>query len=329
MNNDQIYHIEDVHYMVSLFCPGECINCNVWRKTIDKTSEIDIGLFERILQCEALKGARHFELTAGESQLSPNYVDVVRLICEYKPEAFIHTNISGWYPEKHLEVVKGCLRYVKPQNFRVDISLDGQPENYSKVRLKKDGWQKAVKTATLLKDLGIIVRFVFVAYKQNFRDIEWIVNFAGKMGVGYYIGFPRETNYFDNVGKIVNSKNFTEDELKYIEETLQKIGYLDGKRKSLWLWAKSVYKNEVPFFDCYMGRRAIVIDPYGNVYPCSDLKAELFMGSLKDCDGDLDGLLSTDKALQAIELVVNKSCQLCTMMCAHKIVFPWGPHTGM
>ncbi len=324
-----IYHIEDVHYMVSLYCPGKCVNCNVWKKKIDRTLEIDAGLLEKILQSNALKDTRHFELTAGESQLSPKYVDVVRLIATYKPDAFIHTNISGWYPDKHLEVTKECLKYARPEIFRIDISLDGRPENYSKIRLVKDGWQKAVKTATLLKDLGIIVRFVFVAYKQNFKDIEWLVDFAEKMGVGYYIGFPRETNYFDNVGEIADSKNFTEEELEYIEEKLQKIGYLDGKRKSLWLWAKSVYKNEVPFFDCYMGRRAIVIDPYGNVYPCNDLKAKLFMGSLKDFNGDLDGLLSTDKALRAIGLVMNKSCQPCTMMCAHKIVFPWGPHTGM
>ena len=54
--------------------------------------------------------------------------------------------------------------------------------------------------------------------------------------------------------------------------------------------------------NCHMGKRSLIIDPYGDVYPCGGGQIDhlhdlLCIGNLQDFNGDLDLLLAQDKAL--------------------------------
>lgn len=323
-----MYEIEDINYMVSLFCPGKCVNCNIWQYEKDEIikDEIDIELFEKIFQSKYLKDTNYFDLTAGESQLSSKYIDAVRVIAHNKPDAFIHTNISGWYPKKHFEVIVECLKYIKKENFRVDISLDGSKESYEQVRLVKNGYSKVLETIELLKPLGIQLRVTMIVYKENYRDIPWLVNFAQENDIGYFLGYSRNAGLLQNKEK---KYRYSPQELEEIESLLHNVEWLNERRKPNWLWAKSIYQDDVPYFECYMGQKSLVIDPYGNVFPCNECLEFLKMGNLKDFDGNLDLLLESERALQVIEKIKNKKCQPCAMLCAHKIEFPWGKQVGM
>ena len=130
-----MYNITDFQYMISLYCPGECVNCGIWKydkKEITK-DEIDLELFEKVLQAKALENVQYIQLTGGEVQLSPKYLEVIKLIAKYKKDIFIHTNISGWYPKIHYDITKESLKYIDKDRFRLDISLDGREENYTKI----------------------------------------------------------------------------------------------------------------------------------------------------------------------------------------------------
>lgn len=329
MLNELAYRIDDVNYMVTLNCPGRCVYCRLWEteKSQVTAGELEPELCEKLLKSRLLDGVRYFDLTGGESQLSSMYGDVVRMIATTRPEAFVHTNISGWYTNRHVSVTEECLEHVDAGRFRVDVSMDGRPEVYEKVRLVYNGWNKAVETTRALRDLGIIVRFAFVVHRLNFQDIEWIEEFAASMEVGYTIGFSRKSNLLRNTA--TREPEFSTREIDQIEGALNRIGYLDSNRKNSWLWAKSVYADQVPFFDCQMGRRALVIDPYGNVFPCNDLLPPLNMGNLRDFNGDLDSLLVSKRALSVMGKVQERGCQPCGILCAHKTVFPWGSHPDM
>lgn len=323
-----MYDLEDVNYMVSLFCPGKCENCNIWKydKNEIRKNELSLEIFEKVLNSKYLQKTSYFDLTAGESQLSPKYVEVVRLIAKKKKDAFIHTNISGWYPKKHFQVTKECLKYIDKNNFRIDISLDGSKENYKKNRLVENGYEKLIETLALLKTTGVKLRFTMVIYKHNYKDIPWLIEFAKQHNVGYFFGYARSATLLQNKN---NSYSYTDDELLEIESLLTKVKWLDDRRKPNWLWAKSIYKDEVPYFDCFMGKKSIVIDPYGNVFPCHECLDYLNMGNLKDFNGDLDKLLDSKQALEVVAKVETRVCQPCSALCAHKIEFPWGKQAGM
>jgi len=323
-----MYKIEDINFMVSLYCPGQCLNCNIWqydKKEITK-DEIDLDMFESILKSKSLQNVKYFDLTAGESQLSLKYIDIVRLIAKHFPDAMIHTNISGWYPKKHFEVTKECLKFVKPENFRIDISLDGNKKSYKKVRLVKDGFDKVMQTIELLKPLKIQLRATMIVYKENYKDIPWLIDFTKKENIGHFIGYARNASLLNNT----NDKfTYSEDELTHIETLLKDAKWLTDRRLPNWLWAKSIYKNHIPEFNCFMGQLALVVDPQGNIFPCNDLLPELNMGNINSFNGDLDSLLQSKQAIDVIKKVQNKECQPCSMLCAHKIEFPWGKQSGL
>lgn len=323
-----MYKIEDINYMVSLFCPGECVNCNIWKydKNEITKNELDLKIFKNIFKSKYLKDTNYFDLTAGESQLSSKYIDVVKIISSEKKDAFIHTNISGWYPKKHYEVTNECLKYVKKENFRIDISLDGSEENYKKVRLVKNGYEKVMETIRLLKPLGIKLRVTMIVYKENYKDIPWLVNFAKENDIEYFIGYARNASLLNNKeNKYIYDNKTIED----IQSLLKKVNWLNEKREPNWLWAKSIYQNSIPYFDCFMGKRALVIDPRGNVFPCNDCLDFLNMGNLNDYNGDLDALLESSTAIGVLKKIKDKECQPCSMLCAHKIEFPWGKQVGL
>jgi len=326
-----MYEIEDLSIPISRFCPGKCLNCNLYLDDPKISEEIDLSFYEKILQAKSLKDTFYYSLTGGESQLSPKFIPILELIAKYHPESMIHSNVSGWHLKHHLEVATKGIELFGKKNFRIDISVDGIQEDYEKVRLTKDGWNKAMQTATELKMLGLKPTFVMIVYKQNYKSIEKFVDFCHKMDVNWYIGFFVESENFNNIGKV---QYYTNQEIQEIEISLKNIGFMETKHYSNWLWAKSIYTKTIPEFECYMGKKSILIDAYGNVYPCggaqeSHLNDILTMGNIADFQGDLDTLLYSEKALGVLDTIRTKKCQPCDLLCAHKIKFPWGNHTGM
>jgi radical SAM protein with 4Fe4S-binding SPASM domain len=326
-----MYKIDDLIYPISRFCPGKCLNCNIYKKDPRIEDETPLEIFENILKSEALADTFYYSLTGGESQLSPKFIPVLEVISKYKPSASIHSNTSGWHTKRTLEIAHRGLEIFEADKFRIDISVDGVQEDYEKVRFTKDGWEKAMRTANELLNLEMKPTFVMIVYKQNYKSIEAFVDMCKTKGVNHYIGFAVESENFNNVG---NLTYYTNDEIDEIESSLEKIGFMQTKHYSNWLWAKSIYLKNIPKFNCFMGKRSIMVDAFGEVYPCggaqeSRLNKILSMGNIKDFNGDLDSLLYSKKALKVIDNIQNKRCQPCDLLCAHKIEFPWGNHTGM
>ena len=325
-----MYKIDDLVYPISRFCPGKCVNCNIYKEDAKIQEETPVEMFEKIIQSDVLKDTFYFSLTGGESQLSPKFIPILETIYKYKPNANIHSNTSGWWTKRTIEVAKKGLQLFGDR-FRVDISVDGTKEVYEKIRLTKDGWQKTMTTASELKKLGMKPTFVMIVYKQNYKTIENFIEMCHKKGVNWYIGFYVESDNFNNRGKI---EHFTYDEIDYIEKILDKIGFLKTKHYVNWLWAKSIYLNKLPKFECFMGSRSLMIDAFGEVYPCGGAQEKrlnkiLSMGNIKDYYGDLDKLLFDKKAIKVLDNIKNKKCQPCDLLCAHKIEFPWGKGTGL
>lgn len=326
-----MYEIDDLIYPISRFCPGKCLNCNIYQEDPKIEDEVSLDIFEKVLQSTALKNTFYYALTGGESQLSPKFIPVLEYIAKSKPNAYIHSNTSGWYTKRTLEIAQQGLELFPKNKFRIDISIDGIQEDYEKVRLTQNGWQKAMTTTNELLKLGMKPTFVMIVYKQNYRSIEPFVEMCEKKGINWYIGFAVESENFNNKGKI---NYFTFKELEEIENSLEKVGFMNTKHYSNWLWAKSIYTNTIPKFKCFMGKRSIMINALGEVYPCggaqeSRLNKILSMGNIKEYNGDLDSLLYSKKALNVIDTIEKQKCQPCDLLCAHKIEFPWGKHTGI
>jgi len=325
------YKIDDITFSISNYCPGKCLNCNIYKINPKLKDEIDLKMYDKIFQSKTIQDAFYFSLTGGEAQLSPKFIPVMDLLYKYKDDFIVQTNISGWHTKEHIEIAKYALKTIGSEKFRVDISVDGIEEYYNKVRLTDNGWKKVENTTNQLKELGIQITYVMIVHKQNYKGIKSFIDLCKYRGVRWYIGFSVERGTFSNKGDI---EYFNEFEISYIEKELEDIGFLNSKHYVNWEWAKAIYRDKMPLVNCSMGSRSIVIDPYGNIFPCAGgqedfLQNILSMGNIKDFDGDLDKLLYSNEALSVIENIDKKRCQPCKLLCAHKIEFPWGKGTGL
>jgi radical SAM protein with 4Fe4S-binding SPASM domain len=319
-----MYNIEDISYTVTEFCPGPCRYCSIWKLNDRRGEELNENELVSIFTSKYLN-LKKVHITGGEPHLTDTYLKAVDVIAKYHPETVIDSPITGWFPEKHVEIAKYVTN--KFPLYRLDISLDGDEDVYKKIRLHPDGFNKAIKTVEELKKIkGVILRFQFTIYKENYHQIEWVYEFAKKIGVGLYIGYGRYNperyrNKKDNLTKKELSKDdfiFSEEELKEIDRQLIKIGYDKSRYASKYLLQKAVFEGKSIDFNCFMGKRSIDIDPYGNVYPCLLWLPYLHMGSLRDFES-FDLLLESSQAKHSIRKIEDKVCQKdCLYTCANK-----------
>jgi radical SAM protein with 4Fe4S-binding SPASM domain len=331
------YTIEDISFTITEYCPGPCRYCSIWKQEDRRSEELTDAELDSIFSSKHLD-LKKVHLTGGEPHMSDTYLRVVDSVYRFHEHVVIDSPITGWFPERHEEIAKYVLK--KHPLYRLDISLDGDEETNAKIRLRKDGFKSSVETLERLKKLkGLVLRFQFTIYKENLHLIEWIYNFAKEMGVGLYIGYGRYSserykNTQDNLDKkSLNKDSFiwTEEELKQIDEQLIKIGYDQGRYRSKYLLQKAVYEGEKIDFNCYMGKRSIDIDPYGNVYPCLLWLNYLKMGNVRKAGG-LDNVLESDQADDVLTMIMSKQChEDCLYTCANKmkLINPEIPAVGM
>jgi radical SAM protein with 4Fe4S-binding SPASM domain len=275
-------------------------------------------------------------ITGGEPHLSDTYFRAIDSIAKFHPDTVIDSPITGWFPKRHEEIANYALK--KMNLIRLDISLDGDEDVHSKIRLHKDGFSKSLETIERLKKIkGVAIRLQFTIYKENLHQIEWIYNFAKKLGVGLYIGYGRYNpdryrNKKDNFTQKELSKEsfiFSDEELALIDRQLKNIGYDTGRYASKYLLQKAVFDGEDIDFNCYMGSRNIDIDPYGNIYPCLLWLPYLKFGNLRE-SGSFDKVL--EDGVKVLDLIENKTCHKdCLYTCANKceIINPNVKSVGM
>lgn len=331
------YKIEDISYTITEYCPGPCRYCSIWKLPDRRKEELTSAELDSVFSSKHLD-LKKVHLTGGEPHMSDTYFRVVDSLYKYHKGVVIDSPVTGWFPERHVEVAKYVLD--KCPIYRLDISLDGDEETNGKIRLRKDGFKLSMKTLEELQKLkGVVLRLQFTIYKENHHLIEWVYNFAKELGVGLYLGYGRYNperyrNEEDNLEKKDLSREsfiWTEEELRSIDSQLRAIGYDQGRYRSKYLLQKAVYEGEKIDFDCYMGRRNIDIDPYGNLYPCLLWLDYLHMGNIRDA-GSFDKALESRQALDVLSMIENKECHKdCLYTCANKmrLINPDIPAVGM
>ncbi|MBF0520067.1 MAG: radical SAM protein [Nitrospirae bacterium] len=334
---DNIYNIDDISYTLTEFCPGHCRYCSIWKLPDKRQDELKSQELDLLFSSKYLS-IKKIHLTGGEPHKSPTYIRAVDSIHKYLPETVIDTPISGWYPDLHEETA----RYVTSRFplYRLDISLDGDEKIYGKIRLYKDGFAKAVETAKRLRAIpGMVVRFQFTIYVENYHLINWVYEFAKSLGVGLYIGFGRFNpdrfkNSFDNLTnrELTLSDFVPPKEIRQeIYKRLAEIGFDKSRYASKYYWQQAIWEKNPVRFDCYMGRRSIDIDPYGNVYPCLLWLPELRMGNIREA-GSLDAVLESETASNILAIIGEGGCKTkCLYTCAlkAKIIEPSVPAHGL
>jgi MoaA/NifB/PqqE/SkfB family radical SAM enzyme len=77
--------------------------------------------------------------------------------------------------ERHIEQLTGAVDLLA-------ISLDGMPTSHNRMRSSEQAFEKMAARLEGVRQSGIPFGFIFTLTKQNFRELDWVANFALEQG---------------------------------------------------------------------------------------------------------------------------------------------------
>jgi MoaA/NifB/PqqE/SkfB family radical SAM enzyme len=112
--------------------------------------------------------------SGGEPLLYPHLPELLKQAHQSQMRTAVTTN-GILLDDKHLEKLLGNVDVIA-------ISLDGMPETHNKIRSFPQAFEKMSSRLAGLRQSGIPFGFISTLTRQNFRELDWVANFALEQG---------------------------------------------------------------------------------------------------------------------------------------------------
>jgi len=220
--------------------------------------------------------------------------------------------------EKTVDDVKKIMEKINCR-FVVGVSLDGPSDIHIQSRGIPDGWNKTVSTFLKLREMkdefpNLDVHINHFISPMNILHVDRFFEELKEKGVGMKeisIEVARNSPFFMNENvSIRNDNELLLRLLKKIEEMYSK------SKKSIRTRIRMKYIQEMINFlngrktvPCASSYSSIYIDPYGSVYPCSQLK--IAIGNIKE--KSIKEIMNSEQMKKWRKMFHN--CQICWSGC--------------
>lgn len=263
-------------------------------------------------------GVISIEITGGEPLAHPKFTDIYRLAFQKFDSVALISNGILWKPE-HFEIVESN----KHKAF-IQISLHGSnDETNALVRLKKNTFDKTLRTIKKLVEIGVRHRVNYVVTHENKHDLKNTAQLMREIGVKAFsisipdsVGRGSELTYSD--GKALNnysspySKELTdlvaEVNVEY-KDIIYNLSTLKEQHEKLFP-GEDILKNST---NCGAGHRSVAIRANGNVTGCPIMEEGVaHIGNV--FENDLVTLFNDPKSKMMREFFKNQndpSCMHC------------------
>lgn len=306
-----------INFPITYRCNSRCVMCNIWQKYLkDKKKlkeELTLENLKRFFSRDRnwLAEVRHLGLTGGEPFLRQDLVEIVRLIRNKLPQAEVGIQTNGLFPGLIGKKLKEILAFYP--DLSLAVSLDGTEKTHDRVRGIKGAFKKTLKTIAIAKRLGVKdITSGMTISQNNYQEALAVKKIAEKADCEFSCFLPDEADYFGNLGEKLE---IDEKARKEVATTLKEFSYhyyMDNLRLQL----EKKRKRELP---CYSGWTSIMIDPYGDVFPCI-LRSEKF-GNIKR--QSLKRILTSKKARRIREKIKKCVCWSQCEVSTSAVVDPW------
>lgn len=300
--HNQIY---STTFELTYNCNEKCIHCyasypqeNICNNILelDKCKEIIDELYE--MKC------LHISFTGGDPFMFKGFVDLFKYARSKNFVCDIYTN--GQAIANKPKILDEIIPLF-PRTFY--ISLYGSTsEVHDNITCVPGSFEKTLTTIKLLHKANISVVLNVMVMKNNYHQIQEIIDLSKKLGVEYRVGLS-----------IINRNNGDTTPMDY---------FIDDKniiKKILTTIDSNVYSMDIPAdgeksseFICGAGSTALCVAPDGEVYPCVSLKTSLgsvFNNSIKE-------IWKSKKRKDLVSSLVwsnTKECSNCNLLteCPH------------
>ena len=314
MPNYVIFHVTSI-------CNSKCITCFNW-KNLNKKDELTLSEIEKV--SGHMQHIEYLTLGGGEPFLRKDLPDICRIFYTNNGVGAFSIPTNALSPDgirkTTEEILKGCPEAL----VRVSLSIDGIGELHDNIRGVKGNFEKVWETYRNLKELKkeydnlrILAGTTFCTHNQDkvidiynyiMREME-----IDQYNINYIRGDARNPILKDvDIGKYKElieyiEKDVSEEDADLVERLFDLLPVLTRKDVLRTL------QSEERVYECHAGKRMIVIDSFGNIFPCEMLDEKL--GNLRDYNHDLKKILELDNTKKVLQFIKEKRCN-CTWECA-------------
>jgi len=314
MPNYLIFHVTSI-------CNSKCITCFNW-KNLNKKDELTLAEIEKI--SKHMTHIEYLTLGGGEPFLRKDLSEICKVFYTNNSVRAFSIPTNGLSPDVVKKTTEEILKGCPDALVRVSLSIDGIGELHDHIRGIKGNFEKIWETHNSLQDLkkdyknlGILAATTFCKHNQD-KAIEIYRYIKKEMkidqyNINYIRGDARNPIMKDvdieKYEELINyiEINMTQKDNTYIDRLLDLLPILTRREVLRTL------RSEERIYECHAGRRMIVIDSFGNVFPCEMLDEKL--GNLRDYDYDLKKILELENTRRLLKFIKDKKCN-CTWECA-------------
>lgn len=305
-------HVDHIIFQVTNICNARCRQCFVLHQ-LNKDVHNNLSREEIEKFFTSLGRVGNIVLGGGEPFLRKDLDQICVLLDRISKPALITIPTNGAYPEIIANKVKAILENTRT-SLKISLSLDGPPELHDEIRR---------------------VPGLFAKLKETYDRLAFL----------YYIFFPRlslqvnATVFADNYEQFSKVHAIAEESFPLAGFTFETIrGHYDGTlcqpisdqmygalidsvrpfreisasgQLELHELALETIRRETQVVPCIGGADFIVLDFFGNLYPCEILPS---ITNIRDIDYDFDRVVSDPRWTKAVQDIQDAKCH-CTHMC--------------
>jgi len=317
-------------FFVTSRCNAKCKHCFNWKKgdNSKKRKELTLEEIEKISKNKNLKYLYILTISGGEPFLRHDLDKIIEIFYKNTNIAQVNIPTNGILPNQTLKITKSILEKCPHIHLRVGLSIDGLNEDHDNIRGYPGCFKKLLITYNKLRTLEkIYPNFIISASVTmsafNQEKVKDVLNYLEhKLKLEEYIlihayGQTRVKNAVN-----VNPKDYIEASKTYerlLKEKCRDTSLFSRLFLNLSNFTQKVIKNRLinkkREIKCYAGRRMLVIDDIGDVYPCEVLDKK--MGSLRGNNYDFNNIYDSKDSLVIRNYINNKRCN-CPWICGIK-----------
>jgi MoaA/NifB/PqqE/SkfB family radical SAM enzyme len=150
-------------------CNLRCLHCYS-SSSPDEREELDAELLLQAITDASKEGYANVSFSGGEPILYQSLLELLDRAHQCQMRTAVVSN-GMLLDERHLEKLEEAIDILA-------ISLDGMPASHNRMRGQEQAFETMARRLESLRQSGIPFGFIFTLTKRNFRELDWVANFA-------------------------------------------------------------------------------------------------------------------------------------------------------
>ena len=316
-------------------CNARCELCFYWDSIVsaDRARELTLDEIERVSR--GFPNLPYLTLTGGEPFLRDDLPEIATAFYRNSDTQFFVIPTNGLLPERDRDLVERIVAACPKAYLKVQLSIDGVGDEHDRQRGVPGNFERMMETYGLLDALR--------RRHRNFNlDVSTILSPDNVDGLFPLVEFVEKNMVVENhnVAMARADSRTPVDPHRMREAYARWARYREDKqlrsdRRPLSRLFRSIYEENMAVLmktldtddmvlPCHAGRKMLVINEYGEVFPCEPLHRS--MGNLRDFGYDVEALRATPEAQELVRFIWDTRCH-CTWECAVHTNIVFNPAT--